>query len=262
MKTALERTKEKTHQSSSARMQRILEHNLKFQPKIVGGREVKVGAYPWAVSLAYYNNSGQLSSYCGASLIAENWLLTAAHCEVYVSDVAIIGRHDLTTNDGKVFKVSKFIPHPAYNPNTSDNDIALVQLSEKSENKPFLTLISKDDTSIIGKKATVIGWGKLSEGGLTSNTLQEVDVPIISNEMCQSSYSNLTKNMICAGETAGGKDSCQGDSGGPLLLEMENTWYQLGVVSFGTGCARENYYGVYTRVANYHEWIKNELSKL
>lgn len=113
MERMLESVVEKTHQISSARMQRVLEHQQKFGPYIVGGREAELNAYPWVASLAYYDSSGQLSSYCGGSLIARTWLLTAAHCEVYTSDFVIIGRHDLTTSNGKIYEVNRFIPHPS-----------------------------------------------------------------------------------------------------------------------------------------------------
>ncbi|WP_159820288.1 serine protease [Colwellia sp. 20A7] len=262
MEKAIDRAVEKSHQISSERMQRILEHQKKFEPKIVGGRETEVNAYPWAVSLAYSDSSGLLSSYCGASLIAKSWLLTAAHCEVYTSDVVIIGRHDLTTNTGRIYKINRFVPHPLYNSDTSDNDIALVELSENAENTLILNIYTQLANVTAGKKVTVIGWGRLSEGGITSKTLQEVTVPVVANNICKSAYSNLTENMICAGEKGGGKDSCQGDSGGPLLFKVGDAWSQVGVVSFGTGCARENYYGVYTRVANYGKWINTVLSGL
>lgn len=246
---------EKTHQISTERMQRILEHRLKFEPKIVNGREANSNAYPWAVSIAYYDTSGQLQSYCGASLIAEKWLITAAHCDVYSSDVAIIGRHNLSTNNGKIYKIKRFIPHHSYNKTNSDNDIGLIELDSTVENTPTIKLANQDNSTRDGDNVTVIGWGRLSEGGSTSETLREVTIPLVSRNACISSYPNLTENMICAGEKEGGKDSCQGDSGGPLLIKKEEEWKQIGIVSFGTGCARASYYGVYTRVENYTNWI-------
>ena len=239
---------------STSRMQRIMEHSLKFEPRIVGGRETVIGNYPWMVSFAYYDQNGKLKSFCGGSLVDKKWVLTAAHCEIQPTDVVIIGRHDLTQENGTVVNIRRFVPHEQYNSNTSDKDIALVELELSVEAVAPIAL--NQSTNIVdGTSVTVIGWGHLSEGGLASNTLQEVSVPTVPHILCKNSYSNLTENMLCAGEQQGGKDSCQGDSGGPLIKKINNKWTQVGVVSFGIGCARENYYGVYTRVSNFSNWI-------
>jgi len=90
--------------------------------------------------------------------------------------------------------------------------------------------------------------------------LQEVDVPIVSNATCNTSYGGeITANMICAGYAQGGKDACYGDSGGPLFVpdETGTGWVQVGVVSWGEGCALPNYYGVYARVSRYQSWIES-----
>ena len=100
-----------------------------------------------------------------------------------------------------------------------------------------------------------IGFGRTSEGGSGSNRLMEVDIPVISNFQCSLSYqSHVTGNMICAGKW--GKDSCHGDSGGPLMWYKYFTFCLTGIVSFGKGCGRFGYPGVYTRVTKYLYWIK------
>uniref|UniRef100_A0A7N8Y7F0 Peptidase S1 domain-containing protein n=1 Tax=Mastacembelus armatus TaxID=205130 RepID=A0A7N8Y7F0_9TELE len=91
-------------------------------------------------------------------------------------------------------------------------------------------------------------------------TLQEVSIPIVSNTRCNAAYGSITSNMMCAGLTQGGKDSCQGDSGGPLVSKNNTVWVQAGVVSFGYGCAKPNYPGVYTRVSQYENWINNQIT--
>lgn len=116
------------------------------------------------------------------------------------------------------------------------------------------------------------GWGHLKEKGKISTVLQQVQIPIISNSECKEEYRKLGRTIkdiqygetiLCAGLEAGGKDSCQGDSGGPMMLPMhENgkfSFYQIGISSYGIGCARPNSPGVYTNVRTYNEWIKSKL---
>ncbi|KAG8231375.1 hypothetical protein J437_LFUL008923 [Ladona fulva] len=116
--------------------------------------------------------------------------------------------------------------------------------------------------SYSGMTGIVTGWGKTSEGAPTSNFLQEVQVPIYSNAQCKSdSYygsTRITDNMMCAGYKSGSKDSCQGDSGGPMQVDNNGSYEIVGVVSWGEGCARPGYPGVYTRVNRYLTWIEKK----
>jgi len=114
---------------------------------------------------------------------------------------------------------------------------------------------------LAGKSLTVSGWGARSEGGRPPTTLHAVRVPGISNYQCRRSYRSITDAMICAGETRGGVDSCQGDSGGPLTYTSGGSTYVVGVVSWGRGCARPDYPGVYSRVTSALSWINSELSR-
>lgn len=117
----------------------------------------------------------------------------------------------------------------------------------------------------VGRKAIATGWGTLKEDGKPSCILQEVEVPVISNEKCvsQTNYTSkmITGNMLCAGYPGKGeRDSCQGDSGGPLCVERDDPEKRLvliGVVSWGNGCARKDFPGVYTRVTRFLQWIKD-----
>ena len=104
----------------------------------------------------------------------------------------------------------------------------------------------------------VSGWGTTSEGGSTPSTLRKVTVPVISDDKCRDAYgrNDIFDSNLCAGFDAGGKDSCQGDSGGPLYC----SGYQAGVVSWGYGCARPNYPGVYTEVSYFINWINANAS--
>ncbi|MEZ4831027.1 MAG: trypsin-like serine protease [Caldilineaceae bacterium] len=232
---------------------------------IVGGQPADPGEWPWQ---ALVLPGGYL---CGGSLISADWVVTAGHCVFDASDnlfppgeiTVVLGEYNYNANDGteQQRSVAQVIPHPSYNPNGSDNDIALLRLSSPVQFnqyvQPIPLVFSPANDSLVeaGDMSTVTGWGRTSEGGSSSNILMEVQVPIVSNRNCNSVYGNITDNMICAGYTEGGKDSCQGDSGGPLVVQDGGNWLLAGVVSFGTGCARPNIPGVYARVSRYTDWI-------
>jgi len=106
--------------------------------------------------------------------------------------------------------------------------------------------------------ATVTGWGTLTSGGSQPNVLQEVDVTVLSNAVCQNSYGEISDVHVCAADD--GKDSCQGDSGGPLIAPENGRYALIGVVSYGIGCADPGYPGVYARVTTVKDWIQNEVT--
>lgn len=226
---------------------------------IVGGTEAEPGA--WAGAVALYKGGSRPS--CGGSLIADSWVLTAGHCVTPtsatggVSSIAI-GRHKLSdTTTGETRTVDRAIRHAGYA--NLDNDLALLHLSEPSS-LPKAKLVSAAQLVAIieGADTTVVGWGRTAEGGgPVADALRQVTVPVISNDVCKAfpRYDRVTPNMICAGFTTGQFDSCQGDSGGPLYMNINDEKVQVGLVSWGIGCARPNAPGVYTRVGNYLSWI-------
>ncbi|KAH8252332.1 hypothetical protein KR038_006907, partial [Drosophila bunnanda] len=234
-----------------------------IQKRIVGGQETEVHQYPWVAMLLY---GGRF--YCAASLLNDQFLLTASHCVYGFRKERISVR--LLEHDRKMShmqkidrKVAEVITHPKYNARNYDNDIAIIKLDEPVEFNEVLhpVCMPTPGRSFKGENGIVTGWGALKVGGPTSDTLQEVQVPILSQDECRKSrYGNkITDNMLCGGYDEGGKDSCQGDSGGPLHIVASGTReHQIaGVVSWGEGCAKAGYPGVYARVNRYGTWIKN-----
>ncbi|XP_068162155.1 serine protease 27 [Antennarius striatus] len=240
--------------------------------RIVGGMDAMDGAWPWQVDVQT-QTSGHI---CGASIITEKWVLSAAHCFPNPSDVSsyiiYAGRYQLNglnlhESSHRIRKV--VIPEGYVEPHRG-GDLALVELSSPVTWSDYVSPICLPSSGTLfpaGMPCYVTGWGNIRDNVPLPGvgTLQEVQVPIISQSSCQAMYQlnpveqvDILFDMICAGLQEGGKDSCQGDSGGPLVCKMVNgTWVQAGVVSFGLDCARENQPGVYTRLTSYSDFIKS-----
>ncbi len=217
--------------------------------RIVGG--VPSAGRPFMAALLY-EKDGQLYQYCGASVVGDRWLLTAAHCEVKEGEWAVINRSDLQAAGGVKLRVEHVYTHQQYSTSTHDNDISLLKLG--SDIPAAIPRVIIGTAPAPGTEVVTAGWGLTTENGQQSLKLREVIVPMIANiPQCKASYSDLTDNMICAGEA--GKDSCQGDSGGPLFVDGGNSTRQIGIVSYGVGCGRQGFPGVYTRVEHYQNWI-------
>ncbi|XP_068767352.1 enteropeptidase isoform X2 [Struthio camelus] len=232
--------------------------------RIVGGSDAKRGAWPWIVSLLY-----NFIPVCGASLVSDEWLVSAAHC-VYGRHLelsqwkAVLGLHDQsnTTYPSTVLQdIDQIIINPHYNKRTKDNDIAMMHLQNKVQYTDYIQPIclpEKSQVFLPGIYCFIAGWGGIVNQGPTSNILQEAEVPLITNEKCQQQMPeyNITESMMCAGYDKGGVDSCQGDSGGPLMSEDGNKWFLAGVTSFGYQCALPQRPGVYARVTRFVDWIR------
>ncbi|KAJ8266611.1 hypothetical protein GJAV_G00132470 [Gymnothorax javanicus] len=235
--------------------------------RIVGGEDAWEGEWPWQVSL-HVMPKGHV---CGASVISNRWLVTAAHC---VQDRGIkysspdvwdvyLGLHVQHVIDKSTVlrKLKRIIPHPDYDSITSDNDIALMEMDSEVPLNNHIWPICLPTASFSfppGTKVWITGWGLTRESGSLAQVLQKAEVRIINSTVCKELMTDeVTSNMLCAGVVSGGVDACQGDSGGPLSFLGNNTRYYLaGVVSWGEGCARTNKAGVYARVTKFRKWIK------
>ncbi|XP_053674102.1 trypsin-like [Anopheles nili] len=233
--------------------------------RIVGGTPVEGNGFSWMAALYYDNKFG-----CGGSLISDRYVITAAHCTTK-PDRALFrvqfGVHDRSKPTGSSIERSvKRILTNWYNAFNNNNDIALLELTYPvaiSDNVMPICLPRASET-YEGSRGVVTGWGRTKTGGGLSGTLQQTEVPILTNRECRRAgywAFQITGKMICAGLLEGGKDSCQGDSGGPLqVLNKKTNHYELvGVVSWGRACAQKNFPGVYTRVSQYLNWINRNI---
>lgn len=214
----------------------------------------------------------QQDSACGATFLGDKWVLTAAHC-VDDEDVSFfqmnVGEYDLKDGAENAIDIAKVFIHPLYDADNIDNDIAIVELVS-SVDAPAVEIAEPsvtNDYAVEMGQATVAGWGGRTgygaNGGETSDfpdILHQVDLRLMTNQQCNDILDYdiplVNDNMICAAIPEGGKGSCQGDSGGPLVINTGAGVQQVGIVSWGIGCAAAGYPGVYTRVSEYKDWIE------
>jgi len=233
--------------------------------RIVGGVTTEVNEYPWQVSLV---SRGSSSVFCGGSLINDRWVLTAAHCTQSGVSQVLLGNHLQSSTDTgeRRVNVRRVVDHPNYNSRTLDNDFSLLELSTPQnlesvdpQIRPICLPSASNPSQYENVMAVVSGWGTTSSGGSQPNALREANVKTMSNAQCNNNYSgSILSSMICA--SSPGRDSCQGDSGGPLVRNVGGYFNQIGVVSWGSGCANPQFPGVYSRVTNAINWITSTSS--
>lgn len=167
--------------------------------------------------------------------------------------------------------MEKIVPHPKYNSQTADNDIALLRLKSPVTFSTYIVpacLPSQDLAERVlhanGTMTVVTGWGAEREGEAPySSDLRYIHVPLMEHSTCaQHMVNNLTQNVLCAGSIGSIKDACSGDSGGPMMTLYRNTWFLIGLVSWGEGCGHTDKLGIYTKVSNYLDWINSVKKEL
>jgi len=234
--------------------------------RIVGGHEAAENEWPWQVALFIDD-----AWFCGGSLISDEYVMTAAHCADGASYFNILaGAHDVrASSEPHRVEITSYegFTHPNWDPNTLENDIALVRLPEKIEFNDYIRPAclppAEDETNgYVGELTTPVGWGKNADsaGGITPKLQMVEDLPVIDNPTCDQTYGIIYDGIMCI-DSSDGKGVCNGDSGGSLNMrqDAENKWTQVGVASFvsSAGCESGDPHG-FTRVAYFGQWIESE----
>ncbi|CAA9993058.1 unnamed protein product [Nesidiocoris tenuis] len=240
--------------------------------RIVGGKGATFGEWPWQVLVREATWLGLFTkNKCGGVLITNKFVITAAHCQpgFLASLIAVFGEYDISgeleSKRSSTRNVKRVIVHRHYDAATFENDIALLELELPIQYDQHIVPICmpEDDEDFTGKMATVTGWGRLKYGGGVPSVLQEVQVPVMENNVCQEMFhtaghsKTILQSFVCAGYANGQRDSCEGDSGGPLMIERPNGhWVLAGTVSHGIKCAAPYLPGVYMRTTYYKPWLE------
>ncbi|XP_046403907.1 trypsin-3-like [Ischnura elegans] len=224
--------------------------------RIVGGEDAAPGEFPYQLSL-------RIDGYhmCGASILSEDWAVTAAHCVHDVGDNSLqLMAGSLDVDEGEIYDVTYFTEHPNYDPDTTDWDMALLKVSTPfvfSGTVSPIALPAEGEELDVGTMVVISGWGDVREEGPNAKFLQKVTVPVYDQNECALAYktsNGITDQMFCAGVKEDGKNSCNGDSGGPLVTNDK----LYGIVSWGKGCAEGGYPGVYAKVSSMKAFIAKE----
>ncbi|XP_034609551.1 chymotrypsin-C-like [Trachemys scripta elegans] len=240
-----------------------------YVTRVVGGEDANPHSWPWQISLQY-DKSGVWAHTCGGTLIATNWVLTAAHCISSSRTYRVLlGKQNLEVEEpGSVAAaVEKIIVHEKWNTFLIVNDIALIKLAEPVEVSETIqpaclpasgALLTQDFPCY------VTGWGRLWTNGPISDDLQQALLPVVDHATCSKWDwwgSRVKETMVCAGGD-GVVAGCNGDSGGPLNCYGANAWEVHGIVSFGSGlsCNTRKKPTVFTRVSAYIDWINEKIN--
>ncbi|RWS26030.1 Clotting factor B-like protein [Leptotrombidium deliense] len=250
--------------------------------RIVGGTEAYPGEFPWSAALFSKSLDGRLVHECGGTIISDRHILTAAHCFTTFN----VNNYVIGVGSGLLWRTLKYeiksiITHPTYNPAYYYSDIALIETKTDIKFNIFVRPVCLPYKNLVnsGDEVSIAGWGYLNYNGQKSDVLNKAHLNIISRKTCNATYSKhrsnkiptgITDHFICAGAPDYSRDACEADSGGALLKremasfrmplkEYESRFVQIGIVSFGYKCAHDGYPGVYTDVAHFIHWIKENV---
>ncbi|XP_043286720.1 proclotting enzyme-like isoform X2 [Venturia canescens] len=229
--------------------------------RVVGGRPASSSDWPWMVALLRQD----AKHYCGGVLITDRHVLTAAHCvhKLRTRDIKVrLGEYDFSRrNEPRTldFWVTDIRIHEGFDSLNYNNDIAILKIHRPTAFNNYIWPICLPPVgmSFENKSGIITGWGTQRYGGVASNVLMEVQVPVWPQRLCVSRFTYpIPDSVMCAGAYEGGRDACQGDSGGPLLHRLGNgRWVNIGIVSWGIRCGEPGHPGIYTRVSTYLDWI-------
>jgi len=237
-------------------------------PRVIGGTSARRGVWPWQILLIFrgYGN-------CGGTLIAPQWVVTAAHCvygrEKYPSSYVVrVGEYNRFVEQGSEInvRVTKIIRYRGYDPRQLNNDIALLKLD-------FPVILDKyvqpaclpSQNAPVGSECYITGWGQIKHPGDMVSLLQQGMLPVVSNKKCYERNKHsinvpITDAMICGGDNTR-TSGCHGDSGGPYVCKINGRWELHGAVSHGSGsCTAKDAYTVFSRVYHFKDWIQKNIA--
>ncbi|XP_070495557.1 trypsin-1-like [Chironomus tepperi] len=241
-------------------------NGLRLNPdaRIVGGDAANITDYPYQGSLL-----SSLRHICGCNIISSHFVFTAAHCTngAVASMLSVRVGSSFLGRDGDVIKVAQIIQHPSYNSWNIDYDFSLLRLQEElvfSERVQPIKFPCAGEDFRDGTIVSTSGWGNTMNSSISNEQLRVVYVVTINQQVCINAYAKINSAVTPRGYLIeGGKDACQGDSGGPLAAPHTDTYLEsdgvlIGLVSWGYGCARPNFPGVYSRISAVSDWVMDK----